>query len=63
MTLVFSSDYTIDWTLIDSKSALIASGKTSAKEFASIDVSALPSGRYLLSVSSGGSPYELILTF
>ena len=61
--LTFSSIYSIEWSLKDSASSTLASGNTKASGQVEIDVSTLQSGSYHLSVSSGGRPYELILTF
>ncbi len=62
-TLSLSSIYAIDWTFCNSASTILTSGRANASEQATIDVSTIPSGSYVLSVSSGGRPYELILTF
>jgi hypothetical protein len=62
-TLSIVSSYAIDWSFSDSKSVTLSSGHAKALESAVIDVSASPSGSYLLSVSAGGRPYEVVLTF
>jgi hypothetical protein len=62
-TLSIVSAYAIDWSFSDSKSVTLSSGNAKALESAVIDVSASPAGSYLLSVSAGGRPYEVVLTF
>lgn len=61
--LTFTSQYNIEWVFTDSSSSTISSGKTNAREQTSIDVSGIHAGSYVLSVSSGGRPYEVTLTF
>ena len=61
--LILGTAYTVNWSLTNSASEILYSGKISANSAKSIDVSSLSSGSYILSVSAGGRPYELILTF
>lgn len=60
-TITLSSKISVRYTLADSKSSQVVSGTVGRLQESTIDVSACPSGDYILSMSCGGQPYQLKL--